>query len=164
MSRLLITLVASLSFLLGTLPAQAETTEGAPAPAFTITTDNGELSLESLKGRVVYLDFWASWCTPCRASFPWMNAMQERYGDYGLTIIGVNLDKDRDLVKRFTDETPATFTIGYDPEGEYAGAYDVQVMPSSYLIDKEGNLVKVHRGFRDKDRAALEQEIRQLLQ
>ncbi len=159
MSRLLSSLFLSAALLLGAASAQA-----AHAPEFSVATDKGELTLDSLKGRVVYLDFWASWCTPCRASFPWMNAMQERYGDYGLTILGVNLDKDRDLVKRFTDETPATFTIGYDPEGTAAEKYGVEVMPSSYLIDKEGNLVKVHRGFREKDRAALEQEIRELLQ
>lgn len=134
-----------------------------PAPVFELPTDNGKVSLDSLKGKVVYLDFWASWCGPCRKSFPWMNRMVQRYGTKGLVIIAVNLDKSRDQAQRFLHDYPAQFTIAYDPEGNIANEYDVQGMPSSYLIDRKQHIVKVHLGFRDEDTLAMERNIQHLL-
>lgn len=119
-------------------------------------TSNGNLSLSSLKGQVVYLDFWASWCKPCRHSFPWMNSMHQKYAKQGLKIIAVNVDKEPELVKKFLAEIPAQFTIAYDQDGKLAEQYQLKGMPSSYLIDREGNLKKAHVGFRERDVAALE--------
>ena len=76
-----------------------------------------ELDLGSYRGQVVWVDFWASWCTPCRRSFPWMNDMMARYSDQGFVIVGVNVDRERDLAEEFLAETPAGFPIVYDPEG-----------------------------------------------
>ena len=109
---------------------------GESAPPFMLPTASGEsVTLDQLKGRVVYVDFWASWCGPCRRSFPWMNELQQKYGERGLTIVGVNVDKRRPDAQRFLAQTPATFTIVYDESGKTPAAYAVKGMPSSYLID-----------------------------
>jgi thiol-disulfide isomerase/thioredoxin len=138
---------------------------GEHAPAFALPTAAGDsVSLERLQGKVVYVDFWASWCGPCRRSFPWMNEMQRRYGDKGLTIVGINVDKKRADAVRFLSETPAEFTIVYDAPGAIPAAYGVKGMPSSYLIDGRGNVVATEQGFRDESRAAMEKRIRALVQ
>lgn len=134
------------------------------APDFSLPGDDGTVILSEQRGKVIYLDFWASWCPPCRESFPWMNSLQEKYGKQGLKIIAVNLDKDRSTTEAFIAATPPLFTIAYDPEGEIAENYKVMGMPSSYLIDRDGNLHSTHIGFRDKDKAELEQKIIQLLE
>jgi cytochrome c biogenesis protein CcmG, thiol:disulfide interchange protein DsbE len=137
---------------------------GAPAPAFALPDATAKtVSLDALKGRVVYVDFWASWCGPCRKSFPWMNAMQQKYGAQGLTVVGVNVDKRRSDADRFLAQVPAQFTTVFDVNGATPTAYDVKAMPSSVLIDAAGNVVLVEEGFRDERRDALEARIRALL-
>ena len=137
---------------------------GEPAPAFSLPTAAGDsVALDKLHGRVVYVDFWASWCGPCRRSFPWMNEMHAKYGPKGLTVIGVNVDKRRPDAERFLQQTPAAFTIVYDSAGKTPEAYAVKGMPSSYLIDGAGNVVAVESGFRDEQKAELEARIRSLL-
>ncbi len=137
---------------------------GEPAPALALPTAGGDtVALDRLRGRVVYVDFWASWCGPCRRSFPWMNEMHAKYGPAGLTMIGVNVDKRRPDAERFLQQTPAAFTIVYDPAGSAPEAYGVKGMPSSYLIDGAGNVVAVESGFRDGQKAELEARIRALL-
>jgi thiol-disulfide isomerase/thioredoxin len=137
---------------------------GEQAPAFILSNAAGEsVALEKLKGRVVYVDFWASWCGPCRRSFPWMNEMQQKYGAAGFTIVGVNVDKRRPDAERFLQQTPATFTIVYDEAGRTPEAYAVKGMPSSYLVDAAGKVVAVESGFRDEQKAELEARIRTLV-
>lgn len=104
--------------------------------------------LGEVTGDVIWVDFWASWCAPCRRSFPWMNEMIDRYGSEGLQIIGVNVDKDRELARMFLEETPATFDLHYDPDGKLAERFGVQAMPSSFLLDSDGNVLVSHYGFR----------------
>lgn len=135
----------------------------AEAPTFSVKTDAGTLSIDDFKNQVVYLDFWASWCGPCRQSFPWMNEMQARYGDQGFKVIAINLDDERANADRFLAEVQANFDIGYDPDGKTAEMYNLKVMPSSYLIDRDGNLVLAHKGFKTRDRASMETRIKELL-
>ena len=104
--------------------------------------------LASYRGNVIVLDFWASWCVPCRRSFPWMNAMQEKYRDRGLVIVGVNLDADADDAARFLERYPAQFEITYDPDGDLARQFDVIAMPSSYVIGRNGQRIATHLGFK----------------
>jgi len=119
--------------------------------------------LAPIEGRVVWVDFWASWCVPCRRSFPWLNSMHRKYGPDGLQIIAVNLDKDRALADKFLAEVPAEFALLFDPAGELAKRFGVQAMPSSYLIDTEGNVLATHAGFRTADAANYEQAIEHAL-
>jgi len=138
------------------------TVSGA-APDLPLSTDQGKLKLSELRGQVIYLDFWASWCTPCRKSFPWMNQLQKKYASKGLRIVAVNVDSDIKLAREFLAENSVEFTIAFDPEGKVASAYDVRAMPSSYLIDRQGNIHSSHVGFREKDTGAMEAQIKKLL-
>jgi cytochrome c biogenesis protein CcmG/thiol:disulfide interchange protein DsbE len=135
-----------------------------PAPDFTIPHSTGTTTLKELRGRVVYLDFWASWCTPCLRSFPWMNEMKAKYADRGLEIISVNLDQERVLAETFLQQVPASFTVVYDPAGELATRYGLKGMPTSFLIDRQGKLRYHHIGFLVKKQKVYEAEIEQLLQ
>jgi cytochrome c biogenesis protein CcmG/thiol:disulfide interchange protein DsbE len=114
------------------------------------TTAATDFDLREFHGKVVVLDFWASWCVPCRRSFPWMNSMQDKYGDEGLVIIGVNLDAVDTDAQAFLKETPADFRIVSDPQGTLARKHDVIAMPTSYIFDRDGNLVTRHLGFKVK--------------
>ena len=100
------------------------------------------------RGKVVVLDFWASWCVPCRRSFPWMNEMQQKYGDDGLVIVAVNLDNDASDAAEFLKAYPAEFTIAYDPTRELARDYAVEAMPSSFVIGRDGTIIESHLGFK----------------
>lgn len=137
---------------------------GDAAPAFTLPDrDAKAVSLASLRGQVVYLDFWASWCGPCRKSFPWMNAMQQKYGSAGLVVVAVNVDKRIADANRFLALVPARFSTVFDDSGATPEAYGVKAMPSSLLIDRNGKVALVEEGFRDERRAELEARIRALL-
>jgi len=152
-------LFASLFFIAVLLPTFA-----ANAPELIFTTATGEsLPLASLRGKVVYLDFWASWCAPCRQSFPWMAQMQERYGERGFVVLAVNVDRERAEAQRFLAASPAKFRIAYDPNGDTARLMNIKGMPSSFLIGRDGAILSSHIGFRDTDRAPREAEIKTLL-
>jgi thiol-disulfide isomerase/thioredoxin len=114
---------------------------------------------EEYAGKVVVLDFWASWCTPCRRSFPWLNSMHEKYTEDGLVIVGVNLDLDRAEAERFLGEFPASFRIVYDEDKELAKGFEVIAMPSSYLIGRDGEILERHLGFKVKKQAEYEAAI-----
>jgi thiol-disulfide isomerase/thioredoxin len=150
--------------LLFSLVTAAPVSAAEPAPVFTLPGRDQPVSLAALRGKVVYVDFWASWCVPCRKSFPWMNSLQKSYADQGLVIVAVNLDKSRELSDRFLSEVPSELTIAYDPEGKVASAYQVKGMPSSYLIDRAGRIHSSHIGFREESAAAMEATIKDLLQ
>ena len=106
------------------------------------------LNLDNYRGKVVVLDFWASWCVPCRRSFPWMNEMQEKYGDDGLVIIAVNLDNEASAAEKFLQQYPAEFSISYDHDRQLVHQYAVEAMPSSFLIDRDGTTIERHMGFK----------------
>jgi len=137
--------------------------KGAAAPAFDLPGKDGAVQLAKYQGKLVYVDFWASWCGPCRQSFPWMNEMQARYGAKGLQVVGVNLDAKTDDARRFLAETPARFAIAFDPAGATPRAYGIKGMPSSVLIGPDGKVLYEHVGFKEADRAELEQVIQKAL-
>ncbi len=117
------------------------------------------LDLSEYRGQVVLLDFWASWCVPCRRSFPWMNEMQEKYGDSGLVIIGVNMDAEREAAQAFLDTYAAEFTIIYAPDGELAKGFGVIAMPSSFVIGRDGEIVTRHLGFKVRKQQEYEADL-----
>lgn len=137
---------------------------GERAPAFDLAMADGKpISLASLRGSVVYVDFWASWCVPCKRSFPWMNALNDRHRGERFAIVAINVDKRRPDAERFLRDVPATFPIVFDAAGTTPAAFDVKGMPSSYLIDRKGNVVAVEEGFHDERRDDVEAQIRTLL-
>jgi cytochrome c biogenesis protein CcmG/thiol:disulfide interchange protein DsbE len=129
----------------------------------TLCSASALLDLNGLRGRVVYLDFWASWCAPCREAFPWMRAMQSTYERQGLTVIAVNLDHDRAEAYRFLKTFQPNFEVQFDPQGVLAEQFNVAGMPTSVLIDRHGVLRYTHIGFRAVDRQNRTREIQQLL-
>jgi len=121
------------------------------------------LDLAAFKGQVVYLDFWASWCAPCRESFPWMSHLQSELGPDALVVIAVNVDRERAAADRFLREHRAQFRVIYDPDGLLAEKFGVRGMPTSFLIDRNGHVQARHEGFLLRDRDALTQQIRALM-
>ena len=144
--------VSSLALLLAVSVFSSSATLAAPPP-----------ELAPIKGKVVWVDFWASWCAPCRRSFPWLNSMQRRYGREGLQVIAVNLDKDRALADQFLKETPAEFSLRFDPAGKLAKEFKVQAMPSSFVLDAAGHVLASHFGFKLADTDEYERGIRDAL-
>ena len=144
-------------------PGVAETTGPIDIQNSKLHTTKGPISLNELKGQVVYVDFWASWCVPCRKSFPWMNQMQTRYGPLGFKIIAVNVDSEPELARQFLAEYPAKFTIAFDPDGKAATAFKVKGMPNSFLIGRDGRLHSSHVGFREKEITTMEADIKNLV-
>ena len=129
------------------------------APNITLDISNNPKTLNDFKGKLVYLDFWASWCIPCRKSFPFMNEMHNKYKAKGFEVIAINLDKDASLVLKFLNKYPAQFKIAYDSIGETAEKFNVRAMPTSFLIGRNGEIIATHQGFRQKDIGKIEQLI-----
>ena len=133
------------------------------APNFKLDGQQNSIELSKYRGQIVYVDFWASWCQPCRKSFTWMNKMQNLYGKEGFKVIAINLDESRSKANKFLQQIPANFDVAFDPQGNTAEAYRVKAMPSSYLIDKNGKLIYANIGFRGNDEDTLEAKIRNLI-
>jgi thiol-disulfide isomerase/thioredoxin len=124
---------------------------------------SSDLNLDAYKGKVVYIDFWASWCGPCKQSFPWMKAMHEKYNKEGLVILAVNVDQEKKKADDFLKEYTPDFPVIFDSTGTLATQFKVQTMPSSYMLDRNGKPRYRHLGFHDAKRNAYEKEIRELL-
>jgi len=119
---------------------------------------------EAIKGKVVLVDFWASWCGPCRLSFPVMNELQKKYSDKGFVIIAISVDELRAKMDKFLKQTPASFTIVRDATQKLVEKVDVRTMPTSFLIDRQGKVRYMHSGFNGEEtRKAYESEIESLL-
>lgn len=108
------------------------------------------LKLSELQGNVVVLDFWASWCVPCRRSFPWLNKMHTKYAENGLVIVGINLDAQQSDAADFLEKYPAAFRIHYDTDAVLAKKFELQGMPSSVVIGRDGRIMARHVGFKVK--------------
>jgi len=136
---------------------------GDEAPDFRLDGLADKVQLSALRGKWVYLDFWASWCGPCKQSFPWMNELQRRFGPQGLQVVAVNVDAHRDEARRFLAEVPARMAIAFDPRGDTPRRYEIKGMPTSLLIAPDGKVLQVHNGFRADEQAQLEAQITQAL-
>jgi peroxiredoxin len=136
---------------------------GAPAPGFSLAARSGEqASLGAYAGRVVLLDFWATWCEPCRSSFPEYQALLARYGD-GLIVLAISEDDEDSGIDRFVEETGARFLIAWDSDKLIAQSYQISNMPTLFIIDRNGLVRFVHAGFRRGDQRAISAAIESLL-
>ena len=127
-------------------------TLGDPAPACTSSSisDKQVLDVANLKGKVVYMDFWASWCPPCKTSFPSLDRLYHEFKDQGFEVVAINLDEEKSDAEEFLQNNPVNFSIGYDGEGKCPRSFDVKAMPTSFIIDKKGIIREIHLGF-DQD-------------
>ena len=122
-----------------------------------------ELDLSAYKGKVVYLDFWASWCMPCRQSFPWMSQLQQLDGARGLVVIAVNVDHDKALADKFLQRFSPQFKIVYDPNGDVARQFGFKDMPTSFVIGRDGHVRYTHAGFYPDQKGAYSAHIEEVL-
>jgi peroxiredoxin len=145
------------------LPALAAA-PGAPAPPFTLGSSGGhEVSLAQYKGQVVMLNFWASWCGPCRQEMPLLESIYKKYNKLGFTMIGVNVEPDSNAANEWLKATPVSFPILYDKESKVSKAYDVATMPSTVIIDRAGKVRVLHRGYKPGDENEYLDSIRTLV-
>lgn len=135
-----------------------------PAPNFTLQSRDGQMvSLADLRGNVVMVNFWATWCGPCRQEMPHLEALHQRYQDLGFTLLGVNVEEDASGADEFLAETPVSFQILFDPGNEVSQLYDVVAMPSTVMIDRSGNMRFIHHGYQPGYENDYQTQIRALL-
>ncbi|MFD2230887.1 TlpA family protein disulfide reductase [Alkalimarinus sediminis] len=154
---LLLTLMVSNSW--------AETQE-EKAPAFSLPDlYSGELqNLEQYRGKVVYLDFWASWCGPCRQSLPLLNTLRDELGKDKFEVVAINLDENPEDGKRFLEKYPVGYPVLTDTTGDTPQKYQLTGMPTSYIIDQKGNIRGAHQGFRTGDIDKIREAVKKLIQ
>lgn len=164
-----IALALALSVCLPLVPGPVHAADVRPsmqrqAPALSLPARDGTtVTLESLRGRVVLLDFWASWCGPCKSSFPWLASLGSTFPDSDLVVVAVNLDKKRAAADEFLAKHAAPFTVLFDPEGKVAEAFKVNAMPMTFLVGRDGAIVESHPGFDAKKTRQYEDRIREAL-
>ena len=135
-----------------------------PAPNFALQSrDGGPVSLEDFRGEVVMINFWATWCGPCRQEMPHLEALYQRYGSLGFTLLGVNVEDDPEGAARWLEETPVSFPILFDPKNEVSQLYDVIAMPTTVLVDRQGNMRFLHHGYQPGYENDYQTQIRTLI-
>jgi peroxiredoxin len=152
---LLLTLLAGVSNATGPTPA---------APDFVLPArDGGEVRLSELKGQVVMINFWATWCGPCRQEMPLLQQIHAKYEPLGFTMLGVNVEPDSVAAQNWLKGMPVSFPILFDRKSEVSSSFGVEAMPSSVLIDREGRVRHVHRGYKPGDEAVYADLVRGLV-
>jgi peroxiredoxin len=144
--------------------AYAATVSG-PAPSFTLQSNaGGQVSLASLKGKVVMVNFWATWCVPCRQEMPHLQALYEKYNGLGFELLAVNVEKNNaEGARKWLQETPVTFPVLFDPENQVTKLYKVQTMPSTVIIGRDGTMRFMHNGYKPGYENDYQTQVRALL-
>lgn len=153
-------LALSLSFSVSALESAQGSAKPCPLKALK---DGREIPWSSLKGKVVYLDFWASWCGPCAQSFPFMAEISKKHKKEGLEVVAISVDENQSEAETFMAQHPSDLQIAHDPDGHCPREYGLETMPTSYLIDRKGQLRHVHRGFARADRDEIARALETLL-
>jgi peroxiredoxin len=157
-------LLALAAFALAFAPASAAVTASAPAPDFTLSTLGGpNLRLQEQRGQVVMINFWASWCGPCRVEMPHLARLYEKYRSAGFTVLAVNIDEDPHKAANLARQLGMRFPVLLDTEKKVSRLYDLSTMPSTVLVDRDGRVRYVHRGYRDGYEETYDKQIRELL-
>jgi peroxiredoxin len=142
----------------------ATTVSADPAPDFTLQSSSGEnVRLAEQRGQVVMLNFWASWCGPCRTEMPLLDEMSKRYSAAGFVLYGVNVEEDNTDAKKLIKDLGVTFPILYDTESKASSLYNVDAMPTTVVIDKKGEIRFVNRGYKPGDENKYREQIRELI-
>lgn len=138
--------------------------QAAPAPDFTLKNDAGEnIRLAEQRGKVVMLNFWASWCGPCRKEMPLLDEMYQRYNKVGFELYGINVEQDTAAAKKLLKDLGVTLPVLYDPESKVSKLYKVDAMPTTVMIDKNGEIRYVNRGYKAGDEEKYRDQIQTLI-
>jgi len=157
-------IAASVAALSLSLPVLAGSSGSGPAPAFTLASRAGQdVSLAQYKGNVVMINFWASWCGPCRQEMPLLESIYKKYNKMGFTMLGVNVEPDSNAANEWLKATPVSFPILYDRDSKVSKLYDVGGMPSTVIIDRSGKVRVLHRGYKPGDENEYLDSIRTLI-
>lgn len=151
-----------LLLLIALIVSTAVTSQAGHADSLTVVQAALPDSI-SLDNKVVVVDFWASWCIPCRQSFPWMKQLYERHHDQGLEIVAVSVDKNHSSATDFLDKYNVAFPVVFDSTGDLAEKYDLEAMPTSFIYGRDGTLTSIHLGFRESEVDSLGHVIERLL-
>lgn len=155
----------ALAGLLASASLQAtEVGENAPLVVAAALDEAGEHRLEELRGKVVLVDFWASWCAPCLHALPAYALLRSDLGPRGFEVLAISVDEQRKDAERFLERRPVAVLLAHDPDGAWAKAFAVKAMPSSYLVDRNGVVQEVHLGYRAEELAALRSRIEAMLE
>ncbi|OZG73535.1 redoxin [Hahella sp. CCB-MM4] len=163
MKKLMLTGLLALSMTAFGALTQAADIEGA-APDFTLKSSlQKNLRLSEQKGQVVMINFWASWCGPCRQEMPLMQEIYDKYKKFGFTIFAVNVDEDPSLADEFLKDVDVSFPILYDTKNDVSELYDVEAMPTSIMIDRDGNMRYLHKGYQPGYEEHYAKEVKKLI-
>jgi peroxiredoxin len=154
----------SLALLVGAFAVAAHGSEGGPAPEFKLPVRaGGELALSSLKGQVVMINFWATWCGPCRQEMPLLEQIYKRYKGLGFTLLAVNVEEDSSGADKWLAETPVTFPVLFDRTNSVSKLYEVVAMPSTVIVDRKGRVRYIHHGYKPGTESQYQDQVRSLL-
>ncbi len=155
--------VIALIVMLASVAATADVKQAA-APDFALKSASGEnLRLSELRGEVVMINFWASWCGPCRQEMPLLDELYRQYSPMGFTILGVNVEEDSSKARQMLKDIPVDFPVVFDNKSTVSKLYDVVAMPSTVLVDRDGNIRYLHRGYKPGYEETYQQQVRALI-
>ena len=156
--------VFGLVLMLHAVSSAAASAPSGLAPDFTLKSrDGSNIKLSELRGQVVMVNFWASWCGPCRQEMPLLEQLYQRYQPMGFTLLGVNVEEDSAAANKVLKEIPVSFPILYDNQNSVSENYQVRAMPSTFLIDRDGNIRYLHKGYQPGYEQDYQQQIRELV-
>jgi peroxiredoxin len=153
-----------LALLITVTPLASALTGTGPAANFTLKTASGEnIRLSEYRGQVVLINFWASWCGPCRQEMPHLEAIYRKYEPLGFTVFGVNVEQDRHMADKVLRDIPVSFPILFDSENQVSELYGVDAMPATILVDRDGTIRHMHRGYKPGYEREYEKQIKALV-
>ena len=160
----LATLISLLTLLFSAATFAATNKLSGPAPNFALPSPSGKpVQLKDFRGEVVMMNFWASWCGPCREEMPLIENLHKKYSKLGFTVFGVNVDANPKDAEKMMAEMHVTFPIGFDAKNKVSELYKIDSMPSTVMIDRHGNMRFLHRGYKPGYEADYEKQIRELI-